>query len=351
MKIKKDDLRSAASDGLLQDEQVDALWEALEARSAGRPRLDLGQVALYFGALVVIAAMTWFISAWWSDFGRIGTLAVCSAYAGAFFLAGRSLWETGRHRVAAGLLLTVTVSLTPLIVLALDRTAGLWLELDPLGFPGPTFWMHYRWFAMELATIGVGVAMARRFPFPFLMAPVSLALWYFFMDLTPVLTGDPGFTRGERASVSVVAGLVLLLIAYLVDRRTRGDFAFWLYLCGLLSFWGGLTFPYTHNWAPTVVYFGVSLLLMVLSVALERPVFLVFGALGAYFYLGHLVYVVFADFFTFPLVLASSGALVIYFAIKYQQHKERIENLVRSAVPLPLRRLLPGARGNLAVRE
>ena len=351
MKISKDDLRWAASEGLLQSDQVEGLWAGLETRGAGGPRLDLGHVALYFGALVVMGAMGWFVTAAWDELGGSGLLLVSASYAAVFFLVGRNLWKTPRLRVAAGLLLTVAVGLTPLVVYALQRTAGLWPQLNPGTYSGFHVWVHSRWIAMELATMAAGLAMARRFPFPFLMAPVSVALWYLSMDLTPLIAGDPRFTGDERASVSVAVGLAILLAAYLVDRRTRGDFAFWLYLCGLLAFWGGLTFHYVGSEATRLVYFAVNLLLILVAIALERPVFIVFGALGAFGYLGHLAYEVFAGSVAFPFALASSGVLVIFLAIKYQQHKTRIEGLLLSAVPPALRRLLPGARAGLAARE
>ena len=44
--------------------------------------------------------------------------------------------------------------------------------------------------------------------------------------------------------MSLWFGLVVLVVAWIVDRRARGgDFAFWLHLFGLMAFWGGLSLP------------------------------------------------------------------------------------------------------------
>lgn len=50
-----------ASRGIVAPEQAEALWRALE-RTATRPGFDLPNVAYYFGALVVISAMGWFMN-------------------------------------------------------------------------------------------------------------------------------------------------------------------------------------------------------------------------------------------------------------------------------------------------
>ncbi len=53
------------------------------------------------------------------------------------------------------------------------------------------------------------------------------------------------FLRGwnQRATVSIFFGLGMSAVAYYVDRwmDCTDDFAFWLYLFGLLTFWSGLT--------------------------------------------------------------------------------------------------------------
>ena len=51
----------------------------------------------------------------------------------------------------------------------------------------------------------------------------------------------PAEILGGARWVSVMVGLLMILCAFLVDRRTREDFAFWGYLFGLFSFWGGLS--------------------------------------------------------------------------------------------------------------
>ena len=51
--------------GVISRGQAEDLWRALEGSASERPRFDLPHVAYYFGALVVISAMGWFMTLGW----------------------------------------------------------------------------------------------------------------------------------------------------------------------------------------------------------------------------------------------------------------------------------------------
>ena len=87
---------------------------------------------------------------------------------------------------------------------------------------------------MELATVGAGLIALRFYRFPFLIAPVAVALWFMSLDLAPWVLGPEWDGWRPRRLVSLWFGLVVLVVAWVVDIRSRGDFAFWLHLFGLL---------------------------------------------------------------------------------------------------------------------
>src|SRR5215216_7482984 len=72
MKLSRRDLEWVVSEGVISRGQAEALWWALEGRDPERPRYDLPHVAYYFGALVVISAMGWFMTLGWERFGGRG---------------------------------------------------------------------------------------------------------------------------------------------------------------------------------------------------------------------------------------------------------------------------------------
>ena len=72
MKVSRSEFDRAAA-GVVSEERAEALWGALLEGERVRPRFDLPNVAYYFGALVVISAMGWFMSDAWERFGGGGS--------------------------------------------------------------------------------------------------------------------------------------------------------------------------------------------------------------------------------------------------------------------------------------
>src|SRR5512137_2155045 len=93
MKVSRDDLKWAASEALLSGEQEEALWGALSRRSGGGQKFFFAHVAYYFGALLVISAMAWFMTSAWDEIGGAGIAAIALIYAICFTLAGKKLWD------------------------------------------------------------------------------------------------------------------------------------------------------------------------------------------------------------------------------------------------------------------
>ena len=112
MKIAKKDLEWAASKGVIDDSQAAALWQALSDRTADHAKFDLIHVAYYFGVLLVIGAMGWFLGTKWEVFGGAGIFAISVSYAAAFVVAGAVLWHRSGLRVPGGLLITMAVCMT-----------------------------------------------------------------------------------------------------------------------------------------------------------------------------------------------------------------------------------------------
>jgi hypothetical protein len=109
---------------VISEGQAEDLWRVLERRNTHRPRFDLPHVAYYFGALVVIGAMTWFMTLGWERFGGGGMFAISLTYALGFVVAGGLLWRDEGLRVPGGLLVTAAVCMTPLAVYGFEEMTG-----------------------------------------------------------------------------------------------------------------------------------------------------------------------------------------------------------------------------------
>jgi hypothetical protein len=193
-----------------------------------------------------------------------------------------------------------------------------------------------------LGTLASGAVMLWRYHLPFLVMPIAVTLWYMSMDLTPFVFGEADVTWGLRKLVSLWFGLLIVLLAFWVDVRTRHDkdYAFWLYLFGVMAFWGGLSMMHSSSELNKFLYLCINILMIAVGAMLSRRVFAVFGGLGAAGYLGHLAYDVFKHSMMFPFVLTLIGFGVIYSGIIWQRHEERISSKLRNLLPPPMRELI-----------
>ena len=344
MKISRPDFDWAAEAGIISAEQAEALWSALEERTKNRPQFNLANVAYYFGALIVISGMTWFMGLAWEQFGGSGIFFISSLYALCFVLAGKTLWYKQNLIIPGGLLFTIAVCMTPLAIYGLQQMTGIWPGDDPGAYENYHLWVKGSWLLMELGTILAGLVALKFVKFPFLTAPIAFSLWYISMDLTPLLFGQTYLTWEQQLWVSFWFGIAVIILGYLVDwrtRKTQEDFAFWLYLFGLLSFWWGMTLMEGGSEWDKFVYCLINLGLVFLSVLLKRRVFIVFGAMGVFVYLSHLAYVFFEDSLLFPFALTVLGVGIIYLGVVYQRNQEKLDRFILGLVPPSVRQLLP----------
>ncbi|MGE8328954.1 DUF2157 domain-containing protein [Pseudomonas urmiensis] len=337
------DLAQAEHAGILQPGQAQALLSFLQQRPQSRGSFQLAHVAFYFGALLIMAAMGWLLTEAWMRVGDWALLMIAVLY-----ITLLTLFAVGLQRrdqpIAGGVLGAVAVSIVPLAVFAIERLLGWW----PLDDAQTDYHQYYTyvqggWLLMEAATVVAGLLMLRLIPFPFIVMPIALALWFMSMDLSEWFYGSP-FSWEQRRIVSLWFGLALLLVFLVIDGRTRRDYAFWGYLAGLAAFWGGLTLMDSGSELGKALYCLINLGLMAVAVLLRRPVFMVFGSMGVAAYLGYLSYEVFAESLLFPLVLTLIGLGVIGLGVLYQQHRQALSKRLRAQLPSSLLQLLPGLR-------
>lgn len=340
MNIDRPLLQSAAQQGLIDAGQADALWAFFEAQAAHTPSFRFTHVLYYLGGLLAIGAMTLFMTLGWERFGGFGLLAIALAY------AALGLWLTQRllvrHRlpIPAGVCAAFVVALAPLAVYGLQAGLGMWA--DGRVYRQLHTHIDWRWLLMELATLAAGAAMAWRYRLPFLLMPVAVTLWYLSMDLTPFLFGSEDASWELRKLVSLWFGLLMLLLAFWIDLRTQQakDYAFWIYLFGMLAFWGGLSTMRSESELGRFTYLCINLVLIVLGSVLGRRVFTVCGGLGVAGYLGHLAYTVFKDSMIFPFALTAIGLGIVYLGIVWQRREAHITRALRARLPAPLQALL-----------
>jgi hypothetical protein len=345
MNVTRQSVDAAVARGILGEEQGQQLWQFLLEREAETPSFRPAHILYYLGGMIAIGAMTLFMTLGWERFGGAGLAAISAAY-GAVALALTQFLLTRKHlAIPAGITATLAVVMVPLAVYGAQHAMGFWPPDGHVrGYRDYHLLIDWRWLMMELATLAAAAIALWRYRLPFLVMPVAVTLWYLSMDLTPFLFGgEAGSFFSERARiVSLWFGLGMTLFAFLVDVRSRNgkDFAFWLYLFGVLTFWGGLSSLDSHSELGKLLYCCINLLMIAIGAALSRRVFAVFGALGVAGYLGHLSSTIFRDSMLFPVALTAIGLGVIAAGVFWQRHETAIGERLRAFLPAGLRELI-----------
>jgi len=345
--MRRADLEQAVRAGILSAEQAERLAAFLAARPSAGPadaeeaRFSLVHVLYYLGGLIAIGAMSLFMTLARNRLSGWGGFATALCYFGLFLFLTRWLLEQRRLYLPAGIMATLAVVTVPLAIFSAQMALGYWGAGKP--FRDYHVFIDWRWIMMELGTLAIGAILLWRYRFPFMLMPIAVTLWYMSMDLVPFLFGDYEWRNWElRKFVSLYFGLAMTLFALWVDLRSRAsrDYAFWLYLFGVLTFWGGLSLMNSGSELGKLAYCGINVFLVLIGAVLGRRVFAVFGGLGVAGYLGHLSYSVFKDSLLFPVALTAIGFAVIAAGVHWQRHEREIGRGLRSALPRALRELV-----------
>lgn len=338
MKITSNNLQSAVEAGILSAEQAESLTDFLKGQPGVGPSFNFTHVLYYLGGLIAIGAMTLFMTLGWENFGGWGIFFISLAYAGVGLKLTASFQNKGLA-IPAGICATFVVAITPLAIYGLQQALGFWP--DDSVYREYHKYVKWHWLYMELGTLVVGVIMAWRYRYPFLVMPIAFTLWYLTMDITAVISeGD--FNWDLRKLVSMYSGLLVIGLAFWVDFRSRNkaDYAFWLYLFGVMAFWSGLTLQDSDSELAKFFYFMINMLLIAVGVVLVRRVFVVFGAIGCCIYLGHLAWDVFEDSWLFPIALTAIGLAIVYLGVLWQKNEKTLTAKVRGLLPQQLKEFL-----------
>ena len=176
--------------------------------------------------------------------------------------------------------------MVPFTMYNLLRTLKIWPGKDPGNFIGFHVYIRPGWVVMEVATIAVGVGFVflTGVYFPFLLFPVSFALWYLSMDLSPLVPGWNSILDNYtiRARVSLLVGVATMLAGYVFERKLGSDpdMGFWLYLFGMLTFKFAISFDFPSWDVRGSLYLLTQAAMILIGSHLDRTTFHVFGVIG-----------------------------------------------------------------------
>ena len=352
--LTQEELRAAASDGLITPAQADALWQRWSVpawrdtsaqalvpptHSTG-PSFGFTNVLYYFGGMVAIGAMSLFMTLGFERLGAGGLLAIGLAYLVACLKVADHFLARGLQ-VPAGILATLAIVLVPLVVWCVQSLLGWWPPGGDTRFSAYHTRIDWRWLTLEFSTLAAGVVMLWRYKLPFMVMPLAVTVWYLSMDAANALMQNDGFDWQFTRDVSLVFGISTCALAMWVDVRSRRstdadarqDFAFWLYQFGAIMFWAGLSLRESNNEWGKFAYCLINVALVFGGAVIGRRVFTVLGALGVAGYLGYLAHRVFQDSLLFPFALTLLGLGFVALGVWWQRHEVAIHARLSRLAP------------------
>ncbi|MDR2941972.1 MAG: hypothetical protein LBV17_05235 [Treponema sp.] len=327
MKYTDEQLDEAARSNIFSDEQVKRFREYVQNCNDNVTKFQ--KVLYYGGALLIISAMTWLMKTNWGSLA--GMVCISALYIAAFLFAGYYVFFIKNMEVAGGLLFSVSIAVTPLFVFSLLRLMGFWTA--EWAYNDYYVWVKGKWIILEISTILAALPILLKTKFPFHVFLIAGSLWFFSMDIVPIIYKTDYITWTERANISNIFGLIMIFSGYFMNIKFKKDYSFWLYLFGLITLSSGLSVFYNHNTAKFVLLGVVNILLILFSLFINRNVFLVFGAIGLAEFLSRLSWEFFYDSKLFPFSLTIIGVFLILLGIFFQKNRNNIEENVIRKLP------------------
>ncbi len=289
-----------------------------------RPGLNIITVAYYFGGFMILLAYTFFMGFQWETISRLGQCVVVGCTIGLLWALGYLLRRVG-FRLAGGLLTFAGTGIVPLLVYTILHLTGIWPDQPSYDSPAyEDFYLQVKpaWVTMEAVSMVVAAVVTLRLRFPLMTLLVGFWGWYLSMDLTRWIFQTPDWSYDEHEQIAgIIMGLIMLAIGLGLQFRTHQDYSRWLYIFGHVVVLGNFSaLAHDQEGLAALLYVGLYLTFVAASVWLQRPVFVVFGALGCYGYASYLAYDKFHGSLPFVFTLALIGLTIVLAGVGYQKY-------------------------------
>ena len=125
MKINKKRLLVTAEKIGITKDQAEKLWVELNAETSTQ-KFNLSNVLYYFGTMLIIFAMTWFMSETLELLGGRGIFFVGILYILIFLTLSHLFWKKSVSKTPSSLFVTLAVCMIPLTMYGFQKWMGWW---------------------------------------------------------------------------------------------------------------------------------------------------------------------------------------------------------------------------------
>ncbi|MEQ9116059.1 MAG: hypothetical protein RLN62_04635 [Rickettsiales bacterium] len=341
MQITKFDLKSAASNKIINTNQAEKLWKYLESKDSSEERSGSLQVMYYLAGLLILGSLVWFLFEFRKNSAAM--MGLLASYVVLFVIAGKLLWRVKGAKMQAGLFIMTAVVAITFFAREYVKLLGDWPASNIFQIASAKLFVKEVWLYIVVATSASLLAL-RFYKFSLITLPLSVIIWYLALDIssyyifgiTPNINVQYMLNHKIEyiRQFSLIFGFLMLITSYVVDLKYKEvDLAFWPYLVGTLIFWFSISFDKSYNEIHKFIYFVVNIFILLLSIYLRRRIVALFGAVGIFWYCMHLASHLFKGGYMFAFSLVFLGSVTIVIGVIYQKNSHKIEPMLKDLLP------------------
>lgn len=321
LKVSKQELTQAAMQTGCSLSQADDLWLLLK-KNEPKKALAFLNASYCLGGLILFFTLFWFLAMGMDLYGKNFFFWASLAYACSFYAVGMYLWKAKQKKVPGTIFLFLALCLVPLATFAFELMQGTWEEAAPLEHVA-----FFRTLSQRFLWIVLNTLIASSVTLYFVRMPLLTVIFYASSLLTLQTSYVTFFGKSSSTvheGMNILFGIACMVVAYLLDRKNKKDFAFWGYLFGASVFWGSIGgLNYQSEWS-YFFYLILNLALIAVGSWVHRWIFYILGSCGIVLYLFQLAQRHFESSLLFPFILSLMGLGIIASGIFYQR-KYRIK--------------------------
>jgi hypothetical protein len=302
-------IKVLAEQKVLTKEELVSAYES-GTQSDGRDRslakkLGIAEILYFIGGAIVFLGIAIFLAQNWSVLG-FGAKILSTLGAGIAAYTVGILFNRDER--------TETVGLAFFLISALVLPIGLFILFDNAGFDAENYAFQSLISAILLATHLLSYFVFRKNIF--ILFSIIFSTWLFFSVTSFLIDGGPYFDSMKFYEYRVLlTGAAYILIGYAFSKTDRSPLCGFLYGFGILGFLGAALS--LGGWSPSqnvfweLIYPGLALGTIFLSVHLKSKAFLVWGTLFLMIYILKITSEYFSEGLGWPLALVIAGLAMI----------------------------------------
>lgn len=306
----------AAQKAITREEIVAAYDEGAGVDSILTKKLGIAEILYYIGGAIVFLGITILISQNWTILSFPTKLAATLGAAIAAYVVGLLFSRTEKLE---------TVGSAFYFISALVLPVGLGVAFDHAGFDTGSAGVQSLISGIALGFFLLSYAAFRKSMFT--LFSVLFGTWFFFAFTNFLVNGNPLFDWRFFAYRTLLVGLSYILIGYAFAKGEKFSLSGFLYGFGILGFLGAALA--LGGWSPAenvfweIIFPGLALATLFVSVHLKSKSFLTFGSLFLMAYILKITGEYFTNSLGWPFALVLAGLMLIAVGYLYVYLKKR----------------------------